>query len=91
MLIQVYEKYEKGLHVAVPASRAPDRPLSEPLTQREIEILALLSHGLKNREIGDRIFLAPTTIKKHVYNIYQKLNVHSRIEVVSRARELGLI
>ncbi len=65
--------------------------LSEPLTEREREILLLLSHGLKNREIGDKIFLSPTTIKKHVYNLYQKLDVHSRIEVVSKGRELGLI
>jgi LuxR family maltose regulon positive regulatory protein len=65
--------------------------LLEPLTDRELEILTLLSKGLKNREIGDKIFLASTTVKKHIYNIYQKLNVHSRIEVVTRARESGLL
>ena len=63
----------------------------ESLTERELEILTWLSRGLKNREIGDKIFLAQTTIKKHIYNIYQKLDVHSRIEVVTKARELGLI
>ena len=65
--------------------------LLEHLTEREIEILTLLSRGLKNREIGDKIFLAQTTVKRHIYNIYQKLDVHSRIEVVTKARELGLI
>ena len=65
--------------------------LLEPLTTREIEILSLLSKGLKNREIGDKIFLAQTTIKKHIYNIYQKLDVHSRIEVVTKAKELNII
>ena len=65
--------------------------LLEPLTTREIEILSLLSSGLKNREIGDKIFLAQTTIKKHIYNIYQKLDVHSRIEVVTKAKELNII
>ncbi|MGB5847981.1 MAG: LuxR C-terminal-related transcriptional regulator, partial [Ignavibacteriaceae bacterium] len=65
--------------------------LLEPLTEREIEILTLLSKGLKNREIGDKIFLASTTVKKHIYNIYQKLDVHSRIEVVTKARELELL
>ena len=63
----------------------------ESLTERELEILTLLSRGLKNREIGDKIFLAQTTIKKHIYNIYQKLDVHSRIEVVTRAKELNII
>jgi LuxR family maltose regulon positive regulatory protein len=91
MLIKVFENYENGSLKTVPPLQVSDWSLSEPLTQRELEILALLSHGLKNREIGDKIFLAPTTIKKHVYNIYQKLNVHSRLEVVSKAQELGLI
>ena len=63
----------------------------ESLTNREIEVLDLIAKGLRNREIAEKIFLAPTTIKKHIYNIYQKLDVHSRLEVVTKARELNFI
>jgi DNA-binding NarL/FixJ family response regulator len=63
----------------------------ENLTRREMEIIALLADGLKNKEIADRLYLSPTTIKKHIYNIYQKWDVHSRISVVTRAREKGII
>ncbi|MFI5212061.1 MAG: LuxR C-terminal-related transcriptional regulator, partial [Ignavibacteria bacterium] len=89
-LISVFEKYQKGSGIADSDNTAKVK-LIEPISQREREILELLSHGYKNKEIGDRLFLAPTTIKKHVYNLYQKLNVHSRFEVISKAKELGLI
>jgi LuxR family maltose regulon positive regulatory protein len=91
MLIEKYESYKEGLSNSVPSSKAGDNSLDESLTERETEILSLLSKGLKNREIAEKIFLSPTTIKKHIYNIYQKLDVHSRIEVVTKARENGII
>jgi LuxR family maltose regulon positive regulatory protein len=91
MLKELFGKYEKGLKTNVSSHPAPKVTLSEPLTQRELEILPLLSMGYKNKEIGNKIFLAPTTVKKHVYNIFQKFNVHSRIELISKAKELDLI
>ena len=65
--------------------------LLEPLTNRELEVLSLLAQGLSNKEIASKIFLSSETIKKHVYNIYQKLDVHSRIKAIERARELGIL
>jgi LuxR family maltose regulon positive regulatory protein len=65
--------------------------LIEPLTQRELEILQLIAQGLSNREIGERLFLALSTVKKHNGNIYGKLQVQRRTEAVARARELGLL
>ena len=91
MLIEKYESYKEGLSNSVPSPEAGDNSLDESLTERETEVLSLLSKGLKNREIAEKIFLSPTTIKKHIYNIYQKLDVHSRIEVVTKARENGII
>jgi LuxR family maltose regulon positive regulatory protein len=91
-LLYNFEKVKTGNEIVhIPASNDGQNRITEHLTDREIEILTLLSRGLKNREIGDKIFLAPTTIKKHIYNIYQKLDVHSRIEVVTKARENGII
>jgi LuxR family maltose regulon positive regulatory protein len=65
--------------------------LIEPLSQREQKILQLISQGLSNREIGERLFLALDTIKGHNRNIFDKLQVQSRTEAVARAHELGLI
>ncbi|UCC53338.1 MAG: hypothetical protein JSV68_05085, partial [Anaerolineaceae bacterium] len=65
--------------------------LFEPLTQREKEILQLLAQGLSDREIAQKLVLAPGTVKWYNKQLYSKLGVHSRSEAVSRARELGLL
>jgi LuxR family maltose regulon positive regulatory protein len=66
-------------------------PLVERLSRRELEVLQLIAAGLSNREIAGRLFLAPSTVKVHTRNIYGKLDVHSRIQAVTRARELGML
>jgi LuxR family maltose regulon positive regulatory protein len=69
----------------------PAQSLTEPLSQRELEVLRLISRGLSNREIGERLFLAIITVKGHNRNIFRKLQVRRRTEAVARARELGLL
>ncbi len=66
------------------------RHLVEPLTQRELEILELLAERLSNKEIGTRLYLSTTTIKRHTANIYRKLGVHGRREAVEKAVHLGI-
>jgi LuxR family maltose regulon positive regulatory protein len=73
------------------AGLLPLQPLIEPLSEREREVLALISQGLSNREIGERLFLALDTVKGHTRRIYGKLQVRRRTEAVARARELGLL
>jgi LuxR family transcriptional regulator, maltose regulon positive regulatory protein len=68
-----------------------NQKLVEPLTERELEVLALLAEGLSNVEIAGRLYLSPNTLKAHTQNIYSKLDVHSRVQVVNKARALGLI
>ena len=63
----------------------------EPLSQRELEILKLITQGLSNREIGERLFLALDTVKGHNRRIFDKLQVQSRTEAIARASELGLL
>jgi LuxR family maltose regulon positive regulatory protein len=69
----------------------PAQSLTEPLSQRELEVLPLIAQGLSNREIGERLFLAVITVKGHNRNIFRKLQVRRRTEAVARARELGLL
>jgi LuxR family maltose regulon positive regulatory protein len=70
---------------------SPAQPLIAPLSQRELEVLQLIAQGLSNREIGERLFLALSTVKGHSRIIYDKLQVQRRTEAVARARELGLL
>ncbi|MCB0210264.1 MAG: hypothetical protein KDJ52_13080, partial [Anaerolineae bacterium] len=65
--------------------------LIEPLSNRELEILALMAQGLTNGEIGQQIFISAQTVKVHTRNIYGKLGVNSRRQAVTKARALGLI
>jgi len=61
------------------------------LTPRECEVLSLLSEGLTQTEIADRLVISPKTVATHIQRILAKLGVHSRAEAVSRAYRLGLV
>ena len=52
-----------------------------PLTRREREIAVLIARNLPNKEIAQHLRLGPTTVKNHVHNILQKLNIHRRVDV----------
>jgi LuxR family maltose regulon positive regulatory protein len=65
--------------------------LVELLSQRELDVLRLVSQGCSNREISQRLVLALDTVKGHNRRIYEKLQVQRRTEAVARARELGLL
>ncbi|MEL6832466.1 MAG: response regulator transcription factor [Bacteroidota bacterium] len=56
-----------------------------PLSERETEILRLLSEGMNYRSIAEAIFLSPHTVKTHIKNIYSKLHVHTRAEAINKA------
>jgi LuxR family maltose regulon positive regulatory protein len=65
--------------------------LVEPLSEREIEVLRLVSAGLSNREIAERLVIGKSTAKSHVHNICGKLGVRNRTEAGTRAKVLGLV
>jgi DNA-binding NarL/FixJ family response regulator len=63
----------------------------ETLTERELEILQLLAFGYTNREIGQRLFIAPDTVKTHLEHVYQKLGASDRTAAVAEAFRRRLI
>jgi LuxR family transcriptional regulator, maltose regulon positive regulatory protein len=74
----------KGAAAALPG-------LVEPLTARELEVLALLAAGRSNRRIAAELYVTLDTVKKHVGHILEKLGAANRTEAAARARQLGLI
>jgi LuxR family maltose regulon positive regulatory protein len=78
---------------AAPQSKIVDQKTTmiETLTDRELEILRLIAAGHSNAEIGQRLYLALSTVKGHNLRIFNKLQVQNRTEAVARARESGLI
>ena len=61
------------------------------LTKRETEILVQLSKGLNYNSISDNLIISPSTVRKHIENIYKKLQVHSKMEAVMKAKQRKLI
>ena len=64
---------------------------SEPLTDRETEVLQLLAQGKSNKEIATKLFISEFTVKGHLRSIFTKLNVLSRTEAISSATRRGLV
>jgi LuxR family maltose regulon positive regulatory protein len=67
------------------------QPLIEPLSERELKVLQLITQGFSNREISEQLFLALDTVKGYNHRIFGKLQVQRRTEAVARAREMGLL
>jgi DNA-binding NarL/FixJ family response regulator len=66
-------------------------PAREPLSQRELEVLTLISRGSTNREAAGRLFISEATVKTHLLHIYAKLGVNDRAAAVAVAFERGLL
>jgi LuxR family maltose regulon positive regulatory protein len=80
------------LHSVRPAAPVGNSEiLVEPLSERELAVLKLISAGFSNREIADKLFIEIGTVKTHINNIYSKLNVHSRTQAIARSRDLSLL
>lgn len=92
-------EYTRRLLAAFDAGPLPGKPavdvsasaLTEPLTNREIEILRLIAAGMRNQEIADQLFISLYTVKRHIANAYGKMAVSTRTEAVARANELKLL
>ena len=61
------------------------------LTRREKEIVKCIARGLKNKEIGDQLFISEKTVKTHINNVFRKLEVENRLQAINRVYELNLL
>lgn len=68
----------------------PTASEDKALSQREMEVLTLISEGLQKKEIGDRLSISPRTVAAHVEKIYEKLNVKNAPSAVNKAHQLGI-
>lgn len=95
--IQAYALREQDLSELSGAPTTPSGPaskdgnvvqaLDDPLSERELEVLALLASGRTSREIAGDLFVTAGTVKSHTSNIYRKLGAKNRTEALTRARK----
>ena len=94
-ILAAFEPQASGVLPVEP--RAPAQPQDDmaqgpdALTNREIDVLALLEQRLSNKEIAAVLYISPLTVKRHTRSIYSKLHVNNRRAAVARAKGLGLI
>ena len=80
---------EQLLHEMLIAKRKSDK-LNPRITQREKEVLNLITEELSNQEIADRLFISLRTVETHRYNLLQKLNVKNTAGLLRVARQMGI-
>ena len=88
---KVLQSVDAQVEVGTTVGVGSTERLTEPLSERELEVLHLLETHLTGTEIADQLFIAASTVRSHIKNIYSKLRVHSRAEAVEKAREVGLL
>jgi LuxR family maltose regulon positive regulatory protein len=96
-LLAASQESESGLltdssgHQPVDIAASNDPTLLESLSNRELDVLSLLSQRLSNKEVSGKLFISPETVKRHTINLYKKLDVHTRREAVDKAVSLGIL
>jgi LuxR family maltose regulon positive regulatory protein len=77
--------------LGTPTPPASDFKIIEPLSERELQVLALVARGASNREIAEQLVITVGTVKSHLNHILRKLDAQNRTEAAARARALGLL
>ncbi|OEK01856.1 hypothetical protein BFP97_10165 [Roseivirga sp. 4D4] len=84
-------KKDKIVAVSAPLDVDTQKIIDLGISERELEVLQLISEGLSNQEIGERLFISESTIKTHVSSLFVKLDVKRRTQAVIRAKEWRVI
>ncbi len=87
----MYAPHELLSNIPTSAEPAPASMGPTNLTSRQLEVLQLMAEGLANKQIGDRLNIAPGTTKAHISAIFRELNVTNRTQAVASAQKLNLI
>ncbi|MBA4262009.1 MAG: DNA-binding response regulator [Comamonadaceae bacterium] len=91
LLARLLLKQFRAVRDSLP-DHAPDDPVEAVLlSERESEVLKLVAKGYVNKEIAQKLCISPATVGTHIKNLYRKLAVHSRVQVVRVAQERGLL
>ncbi|MFC5773945.1 response regulator [Ectobacillus antri] len=72
-------------------TQAVQAPAPYDLTEREVQVLECLAHGLSNKDTAERLFLSEGTVKNYISSLYHKLDVKNRLQAVNKAKEEDLI
>lgn len=94
LLVHIQEVHNGGAPMSSQIARRiinSFRIISNPLSDRETEILKMLSRGMNYKEVAEELFLSPHTVKTHIKNIYSKLHVKNRAEAIYKAIKQKLI
>jgi DNA-binding CsgD family transcriptional regulator len=92
MLTQQSQKEDPSFEAEIQkAPRAAEKTEAAGLTEREVQILLLLSEHLTKQQIASRLYLSPHTVDKYVRSIYAKLDVRTRLGAVMQAQALGYL
>lgn len=84
--------FKTATHLSIwPLPTENNEVLIEKLSEREYKVLGLIAAGLSNQAIAQKLVVTVSTIKTHLNNIYTKLNVHTRLQAVTKAYDLGLL
>jgi DNA-binding CsgD family transcriptional regulator len=85
----VEQQEENGRDASIGANGST--VLFEPLSKRELQVLCLIAAGRSNEEVAAELFIALSTVKTHLINIYGKLEVKRRTQAIAKARQLNLL
>lgn len=87
---RVLEQFSGSSPASIPQPPRSSSPPFDELTPRELEVLRLISQGLRNRQIAEQLVISEKTVGNHVSNVFRKLQVNDRVQAIIRAREVGL-
>ena len=92
-IVSTIREVHRGTHrlPAAVANKLECRSMQPELTTRELEVLNLLAQGCADKQIAEILVISRGTVHKHLQNIYEKLDVHSRSKAIARGRALNLV